>query len=326
MKKGIAIILIIAALLLGAGGVFIGFFFYNQSVVERLNAEITQLSIELDSIGDITECYTYKSDVKKGQLITEEMLDKQDIPVKMVNESYVTNKAQIVGKYSKVTILRGTPITADILMEDDVMDEKALYNTIREYDVVVNLWPIGLSIGDYVDMRITMPYGEEYIVLSHMRINGMSSGTVKFLMTETEMNLYQSALVDYYLNASKGVMLYFTKYIEPGVQEKAIVTYKVNDQIMTAMKHNPNLYPTAWASVYDTVARNNIDKDFVPYDDMNEEPRTTFDATTEDVGLISGGRSAWASSISGGTSSYKDEEPTTDNDKKTTSSSGGAQW
>lgn len=325
MKKGIAIVLIIVALLLGAGGVFIGFYIYNQHIVEEFTEQVTYLQGEIDAIGPIAQCYTYKSDVKKGQLITEDMIELRDIPQSLINESYITNKSEITGKYSKVTILRGTPITADVVMEDDVLDEKALYNTIREYDIVVNLWPIGLEIGDYVDMRIMMPRGEEYIVLSHMRIQGMSQSTVRFLLTEPQINIYQSALVDYYLNSAEGVMLYFTKYIEPGVQDPAIVTYKVNEDIMTAMRHNPNLYPTAWASVYDTVARQNIDKDLIPYEDVSDNERTPQQAENEEISTIAGGRSAWASSIAGSDSSYEDEaslaEKEKDKDKK-----GGSSW
>lgn len=300
MKKGLAIVLIIVALLLGGGGTFLGFYFYHQGIVDQYQEQVSRYQASLDAVGTITTTYTVTVQTTPGQLITDDMIDEISIPMSMINESFVTDYDMIVGKYSKVAILPGTPITADVLMEDDINNERNLWHTVREYDIVVNMWPIGLKIGDYVDMRIMMPYGEEYIVLSHMRVNGMSENTVKFLLTETQINLYQSAMVDYYLNSSQGVMLYFTKYIEPGVQKPANITYKVSDKIMEAMKKNPNLYATAWASVYDATSRNEIEADLVltPTEQEQDDDSKTS--------AISGGRGSWAGTIAGGEGSYTD--------------------
>lgn len=298
MKKSIAIILSVIALLVGSGGTFLAVFLYNQGIIEEYQEQVSALQTSLDSVGDITEAYTVIKQTKPGEQITEEMLDIISIPASMLNDSFVMDMDSIVGLYSKVNILPGTPITSDLLMEEDINDKNVLYNTVREYDVVVNLWPIGLKIGDYVDMRIIMPYGEEYIVLSHMRVNGMSDKTVKFKLTEAQINLYQSALVDYYLNSAQGVSIYFTKYIEPGVQKPALVTYKVSDKIMEAMKKNGNLYATAWASVYDATTRNEIDADLVETDRESEQDE---DSKT---GTISGGRNTWIGEVESGRSSY----------------------
>lgn len=298
MKKSIAIILSVIALLVGSGGTFLAVFLYNQGIIEEYQEQVSALQTSLDSVGDITEAYTVIKQTKPGEQITEEMLDVISVPASMLNDSFVMDTESIVGLYSKVNILPGTPITSDLLMEEDINDKNALYNTVREYDVVVNLWPIGLKIGDYVDMRIIMPYGEEYIVLSHMRVNGMSDKTVKFKLTEAQINLYQSALVDYYLNSAQGVSIYFTKYIEPGVQKPALVTYKVSDKIMEAMKKNGNLYATAWASVYDATTRNEIDADLVETDRESEQDE---DSKT---GTISGGRNTWIGEVESGRNSY----------------------
>lgn len=301
MKKGIAIILVIVALLLGGGGTFLGFYFYHQGIVEQYQEQVNKYQASLDAVGTITTTYTVTVETKPGQIITDDMVDEISIPMSMINESFVTDYDYIIGKYAKIVILPGTPITSDVLMEDDINNERNLWHTVREYDIVVNMWPIGLKIGDYVDMRIMMPYGEEYIVLSHMRVNGMSDNTVKFLLTEAQINLYQSAMVDYYLNSNQGVMMYFTKYIEPGVQKPANITYKVSDKIMEAMKKNPNLYATAWASVYDATVRNEIEADLVL------TPAEQEQGDDSKTGVISGGRGGWAGTITGGAGSYTDK-------------------
>lgn len=298
MKKSIAIVLAIISLVVGAGGTFLAVYFYNQGIIEEYQEQVSILQTSLDSIGDISTAYTVNKQTVPGELITEEMLEPISIPASMLNESFVLDTTDIAGKFSKVALVPGTPITADVVMGEDINDKDALYHTVRSYDVVVNLWPIGLQIGDYVDMRIMMPRGEEYIVLSHMRVNGISDATVKFNMTEAQINLYQSALVDYYLNSSQGVIIYFTKYIEPGVQKPALITYKVSDDIMEAMKKNGNLYATAWASVYDATVRNAIDTDLVP---TEKEENMDNDAIT---GMISGGRGTWVGSVQGGENTY----------------------
>ena len=300
MNTVLSIVLIIVALLLGGGAVAIGFTVYNQGIVEQFNQEITEAKAFKDSVGDLTTVYVLNTQCKPGQVVTADMVEEMTIPANFINESYVTNIDEIVGKYGKVNILPKTPITADIIMDEDINNERELWHTVREYDIVVNLWPIGLQVGDYVDLRIMLPYGEEYIVLSHLRVNGMSDQTIKVLLTEVQINLYQSALVDYYLNSNQGVMLYFAKYIEPGVQKPATISYKVSDHIMEAMKKNPNLYATAWASVYDATTRNEIEADLVPTDTEGEQ-------TDEDrTATINGGRGTWTGTISGGGGSYTD--------------------
>ena len=298
MRKSIVVVLIVISLIVGAGGTFLATYFYNQGIIEEYQEQVSILQTSLDSIGDISTAYTVIKQTEPGELITEEMLEEISIPASMLNESFVLDTTDIAGKYSKVALVPGTPITADVIMGEDINDKNALYHTVRAYDVVVNMWPIGLKIGDYVDMRIMMPFGEEYIVLSHMRVNGMSDGTVRFNLTEAQINLYQSALVDYYLNSSQGVMIYFTKYIEPGVQKPALITYKVSDNIMEAMKKNGNLYATAWASVYDATVRNQIEEDLVPTDTEAKQNDETI------TGTISGGRNSWTGEVQSGENTY----------------------
>lgn len=324
MKKGLAIVLIIVALVLGAGGTFIAFFMYNKNIVATYEENVAILNAKIDAIGPGVEVYTYRTDVEKGQVITEDMLEMMTVPSTMTNDSFITDTSAIIGLYSKVDVKAGTPITDSLIMTDDINNESELYNTVREYDVVVNLWPIGLEIGDYVDLRFLMPYGEEYIVLSHMRVEGMSEATVKFKMTEVQINLYQSAMVDYFLNSGEGAILYFTKYIEPGVQEPANITYKVSDEIMEAMKKNSNLYATAWASVYDYKVRAQIESDLVkiPVEEGEEAP-SEKDEITADLGGISGGRNSWVGTITGGEEGYTDGAEETE---VTEDTSGGALW
>ena len=319
MKNGLAAGLMVGTLLLGAGGGFGINYAVNKPTIETFEQQVAQLQASLDAIGPITTLYTVKGKVKPGDVITTDMLETQSVPASFVGENSLQSTTDIVGKYAKVGIANGTSITSDLLMEDDINNEKSLWHTARWYDVVVSMWPsAGLDVGKYVDLRILMPKGEEYIVLSHMRIDGISDSTVRFKMTAAQMSLYQSALVDYYLNSAKGVLLYFTEYLEPGVQKPANITYKVSEEVMRAMQKDSNLYATAWASVYDASRRSDIESDLVPTED-------DIDKTDADImGEISSGRNTWASAINGGASSYRDTE--TKEEDSSGDEAGGIIW
>lgn len=318
MKNGLAVGLIVGAIALGGGGGFAVNYMVNKPTVETYEQQVAQLQASLDAIGPLTTLYTVKANTTPGIEITADMLEEQSVPASFVGANALQSTVDIVGKYAKVGIAPGTPITSDLLMEDDINNEKELWHTVREYDVVVQWWPAsGLKIGDYVDLNIIMPYGETYVVLSHMRIDGISDSTVQFKMTEAQYYLYQSALVDYYLNAEQGVRMTFFRYIEPGVQKPANVTYKVSEEIMRAMQKDSNLFATAWASVYDATTRSDIEGDLVATEDERDQDEA------ERTGIIAGGRDTWISSITSGSGSF------TNNDKpedKKEDEEGGIVW
>lgn len=252
------ILLILAGVALCAAGVVTTYLIMNKAHKEEtalLTAQISSLQLELDSIGDILECYTVRAEVRPGTQITSEMLQKMYIPASCVNDDFCMNLADIVGPavvmgedgkvlpaegyYAKTTIHVGTPITKTLLMAEE------LQNSTREIDINVTHWPVGLTVGDYVDIRITYPMGEEFVVLSHKRVNEMNNQTLKIRMNENEMAIWNSALVEFYIygldSTGKGIDLYATKYIEPGVQNPAIPFYSPSINIMNVVSVNHNI-------------------------------------------------------------------------------------
>lgn len=105
------------------------------------------------------------------------------------------------------------------------------------------------AIVDYVDLRITYPRGEDFIVLSHKRVMSITNQTLKVHMTEEEQHLYQAALVDFYLSRGYGSDLYLTKYVEPGIQGEAAVYYSVPSNIEAAVRKDPNIVDMAQVTV-----------------------------------------------------------------------------
>lgn len=240
---------------IGALGMFLVTNHAHKKEVETLTAQISTLNGRLDAIGPMVTCYTVKAEVKPGIQLTQEMLQPMDVPQSCTNDDFCLNIDDIIGAaiytdedgktlpaqgyYTKTTIHEGTPITKSLLMAEP------LKNSSREIDINVTHWPVGLTVGDYVDIRIAYPRGEEFLVLTHKRVNEINNQTLKVTMDENEMAVWNSALAEFYIygvsGSGKGMDLYATKYIEPGVQNPSVPFYSPSKNIMNVVAVNPNI-------------------------------------------------------------------------------------
>lgn len=299
MSGKVKVILSIVITAILVSGIW-GFITYQKTktITAKFEGEISQLTATLDALGPDVECYTITEDFANhysnntaGQIIGETAIQPITVPSSLVGEAYITNMSQIVGKYCKVNIVPGTPITSDLLMAE-------LYDdTLRDVDISVNSWVVGMRVGDYVDLNITFPYGEDYIVLPRKRVQYIGDKTIKMYLTEEEWHTYQSALVDYYLHASEGARLYLKKYVEPGVQPTAIAYYAASDAVRTIMKADPNVVSRAAVAAQDSMrpAIDGILNQFIT-------EQTTIQSQ---AGLIAGGRSQFNGDVQ---SDYRNNE------------------
>ena len=299
MSGKVKVILSIVITAILVSGIW-GFITYQKTktITAKFEGEISQLTATLDALGPDVECYTITEDFANhysnntaGQIIGETAIQPITVPSSLVGEAYITNMSQIVGKYCKVNIVPGTPITSDLLMAE-------LYDdTLRDVDISVNSWVVGMRVGDYVDLNITFPYGEDYIVLPRKRVQYIGDKTIKMYLTEEEWHTYQSALVDYYLHASEGARLYLKKYVEPVVQPTATAYYAASDAVRTIMKADPNVVSRAAVAAQDSMrpAIDGILNQFIT-------EQTTIQSQ---AGLIAGGRSQFNGDVQ---SDYRNNE------------------
>lgn len=289
MKKVLIILGVVVGVLLSGGATFLITNHFHNRETEQLTSQIATLNANLEAIGEITTCYTVQSETFPGQEMTEDLIIEQSIPTSFKNDTFAT-KEDLIGLYCKVALTPGTPITKDMVMKEEIID------SMREIDISGNRWPIGLKEGDYVDLRITYPRGEDFIVLSHKRIMSITDQTLKVHMTEEEQTLYQSALVDFYLSRGYGSDLYLTKYIEPGIQDSAGVFYSVPNHIEAVVFKNPNIVEIAQVTVENEL-RAAIDA-----------ARANFPETDDSGGLIKGGRDELNSKVNSDFTIYEVEE------------------
>lgn len=239
MKKVLVVLLILIIAGAGVGGTLYYRSQFNKAVAERnqLVQQTGELQVAIDAIGPITEVWTVKTHVLAGAIVKEEELVQQTIPVSSVTEQYVMDKSQIIGKYYKIDMHPGVAITKDTLMSEPM--EEIMY----ERDMSFKYLPLGLKVGDYIDIRITYPYGQEFVVIQHERVQQLveSSKTIKLILNEAQLMLWMSAMKDYALTGGIGTSVYVTKYIEPGITQKATPYYPVRKEMEQSIMLSPNI-------------------------------------------------------------------------------------
>lgn len=146
---------------------------------------------------------------------------------------------------AKVDMKKNTMITTeyiskgDNLLQDDVR--------IQEYNAVI--LPIDLETGDYIDVRMMLPNGQDFIVISKKEIevpniDGVDSDdTILMNLTEDETLHMSCAIVEAF--KIKGAKLYATKYTEAGMQKAATPTYVLSAQTLKLLQNDPNVLETA---------------------------------------------------------------------------------
>jgi len=248
--------------------------------------QVAGLQARLDQIGPMVGIWGIRDDlagVEPGDQIEMDHLTVKEIPESVINRSFILDPEPVIGQYYKLALDGGALMTWDLVMEEPLED------STREYDIIANVMPIGLKEGDYVDFRIVYPMGEDYIVLPHKRVESINGETIKMHLNETEIHIYQSALLDYFIQSRDGSMLYMTKYLEPGVQEPAERFYAVPSHILNLMEDNPNIRNLLHAEL-NQIVRSELQ--------LGEDSRSALSS-------ISSGRSQIMSKINSGTNDYE---------------------
>lgn len=157
------------------------------------------------------------------------------------------------GLKAKVDLHPGTVLTSDLTYEDELV---AADVRKQEYNIIT--LPTQLQTGEYIDIRLRLPNGQDFIVVSHKQvtipqISGVESASCVWVeLDEVETLNMSGAIVEAY--KMKGAKIYATRYVEAGIQDAATVTYLPSDQILALMSRDPNAVQTAKNALF---ARNN---------------------------------------------------------------------
>jgi len=157
----------------------------------------------------------------------KDALTKKDIN----NENFILE--------TKINLQSGVVLSKD--MVNILGDEVRKDTRIQEYNMVT--LPSKLQNGNYIDIRLVLPSGQDFVVVSKKQVIECDTMTIWLKMTEDEIQMMNNAIVESYVMT--GSDLYATVYNEAGLQEPADVTYAMSPLVDATFIQNPNLLAEA---------------------------------------------------------------------------------
>jgi len=241
-RKTIIIIILIIAVLAGSGaGIFFTVRAFNsqKDEITELEDEIDTLLWQIEAYGQEVDCYKIKPgvEIKHGTEFRLEDIEVMVLPESMLTDQYVTEPQFLLGCIYRIDVGPETPLVWDLFTSEEIEQ------TDRYYDIVADVFPVEPQVGQYYDLRIVMPKGQDYVVLSKKRVINFYNSAIRVKLDEEEIHQYQSALVDTFVNP--GTYLYVTTYIEPNMQKQATSYYPVGNFVMQIMELDPNIVKLA---------------------------------------------------------------------------------
>ena len=146
---------------------------------------------------------------------------------------------------AKVDMQKNTVLTTEMLAKG--MD--SLADDVRRQEYNMFVLPMDLETGDYIDIRLMLPTGEDYIVIAKKEVEipdvggQVSADTIWLKVSEDEILTLSSVIVDAY--RISGSKLYATKYTEAGIQKAATPTYIASAETINLINKDPNILAKA---------------------------------------------------------------------------------
>ncbi|EFU41571.1 SAF domain protein [Paenibacillus vortex V453] len=212
----------------------------EQQGEERMKYElrITELEeTQLQQLNSMQVAWVPVRDIPPGHFIEAKDIKEVRLPYEGASNNLLSVKEEIAGKGVKIELLQGTPITRTMLFE-----EEPTPSDLRHREMKSVYLPSDLRQGDVVDVRVQFPTGQDYIILSKKKIDRFQNPAFWTTLSEQEILLLSSALVDAYLH---GATLYALTYVEPELQDKAIPNYPPNEEVSSLIASNPNIVKIA---------------------------------------------------------------------------------
>lgn len=225
---------------------------------------------------------------------------------------------------AKIDMKANTVLASSFIARSDDIDTADVRQ--QEYNSVV--LPVDLFTGDYVDIRLLLPSGQDYIVTSKKMVTVPEvdgeylADTIQMKMSEDEILTISNAIVEAY--KIEGAKLYATKYTDAGSQDASTPTYVVNDEVAKLIEADPNIVSKAMSALsarYNAnngalktmrsqginSALSNYGKDENVPDKVEESITSTKEARQQYLQSLTGGASTSSSSSSSSNSSSSNE-------------------
>ena len=215
------------------------------AIIAFLIFQVLNLNTEIEEIQAHTvNAYIVIDEIKSGTEITTAQVQRVELNMDINVDTSTLYTTIPAGLMAKVDLNPGTVMTTDLTYENE-----PLTSDVRTVEYNVITLPSQLTTGEYIDIRLRTPDGRSLIVISHKEVTipniaGVDSTNCIWLdLSEEEILMMSSAIVEAY--KMNGAMLYATRYVEPGIQEAATVTYVPNDETRALIERDPNIVEEA---------------------------------------------------------------------------------
>lgn len=169
--------------------------------------------ILVDVKGESAPEDTYADMMLKGsQVIARwDLIDEVTMDPDLYDEA-----ASLYGRRLQVNAKASTIVTSSLFFAEEREPEKD--TRLQEFNMVT--LPSDLDVGDYIDIRLRFPTGEDYSVLVGKKVYAFgtttNSNTIFLRLSEEEILRMSSAIIESYIR--DGIYLYANRYINPSSQ------------------------------------------------------------------------------------------------------------
>lgn len=230
-------------------GIFVTLFF-TGGIIIFLFMQLNNLQQEKNKQEkSLKNVYIAMDDIKSGEVVSYDKLTQVKVTSTVIPEN-VLSVELTENTIAKIDLSAGTIITDNMVQESDNRTTADLRK--QEYNMVI--LPTQIQSGDYIDIRLRLSNGVDYIVASKKvveipTINDVeSANSICVNMNEAETMAMSNAIIEAYID--KGSLLYATTYVEPGMQESIIPTYVPSGTVQYAINANPNIAHEAKVALF----------------------------------------------------------------------------
>lgn len=219
-----------------------------KELLESKQRKVLVATTDLKS-GDEVTMDSFKMETVQTTMDTTQIVSSDDF-------EFMDENGEIIEKYDqngnpmtkkivmKIDVPANSMVTKDMIVEDGEQTKDD--QRIQEYNMII--LPSELKNGEYVDIRIRFPKGQDYIILAKKKIIQCTSDTIWIKLSEEEILSLGNAIVESY--TAEGTKLYATTYSEPGMQNAATPTYAVSEAVLNLINSDPNIREEARTALW----------------------------------------------------------------------------
>ncbi|MCL2383636.1 MAG: hypothetical protein FWC79_05835 [Oscillospiraceae bacterium] len=238
----------------------------GEPLLSGVNVELREVRTDAAAIGsldsvteedmevmlDMIEFFSNRTQQQREAALADaRSVDRADLEIQFDRREQIISAVMMEAEFrlSMNTLVAVSPIEGNTIITNAMVRRGALPNDLRYVEYNMLTLPIDVNVGDYIDVRLTLPSGQDFVVISRKQIVDKHANTITLHLTEDEIMMMSSAIVESYVIRASN--LYVVKYVDPVIQGAITPTYQVSDYIVALMSQNPNISAQAENAFWD---------------------------------------------------------------------------